>query len=135
MSQSRRERVRAIAPPDGTDLVQLFGAAPGSIDGSGLVAQDATIRFVAPSAENTRQGPEGFRDGWADWLEAWESYLIQYDDIIEREDRVVALVRLRGVTKHGGVEMEQAAAAVFRFAGDRVVEIEFNLDRDDALRD
>lgn len=127
--------MRAIAPPDGTDLVQLFDTTRGALDSSGLVAQDATIRFVAPSAENTRHGPEGLRDGWTDWLEAWESYLIRYDDIIERGDRVVALVRLHGVTKHGGVRLEQDAAAVFRFAGDRIVEIEFNLDREGALRD
>jgi len=133
MSQSKLEQVRAIAPPDGTDLVELFAAAGPAIETGGLVAKDATVRFAAPSAENTRQGPEGFREGWADWLEAWKSYRIHYDDVIEKGDRVVALVRLKGITKHDGVEMQQEAAAVFRFEGDQVVEIEFNLDREDAL--
>ena len=45
------------------------------------------------------------------------------------------LVRLRGVTKRDGVEMEHEAAGVFRFEGDQVVEMEFNLDREDALAD
>jgi hypothetical protein len=134
MSESKRERVRAVAPPDGTDLVELF-AAPGGIDSGGLVADEATVRFVAPSAESTREGPEGFREGWTDWLEPWQSFRIHYDDLVEKDDRVIALVRLRGVTKHGGVEMEHEAAAVFRFEGDQVVDIEFNLDRADALRD
>ena len=134
MSPSKAEQVRAISPPDGSDLVELFAVAGPAIDTRGLVADEAAVRFVAPSAENTRQGAEGFREGWADWLEAWASYRIYYDDVIEQDDRVVALVRLKGVTKHDGVEMQQEAAAVFRFEADRVVEIEFNLDRDAALK-
>jgi ketosteroid isomerase-like protein len=135
MPASKRDQIRAIAPPDGTDLVELFATAGPAIDTGGLVAEDAAVRFVAPSAENERQGPEGFREGWADWLEAWQSYRMYYDDVVEKDDRVVALVRLSGVTRRDGVEMEQEAAAVFRFDGAKVVEIEFNLDRDDALAD
>jgi ketosteroid isomerase-like protein len=133
MSQSKLEQVRAIAPPDGTDLVELFAAAGPAIDTGGLVAGDATVRFTAPSAEIEAQGPEGFRERWDDWLEPWESYRMYTDDIVDRGDRVVILTRLKGVTKRDRVEMEQEAAAVFRFEGDQVVEIEFNLDRDDAL--
>jgi ketosteroid isomerase-like protein len=135
MSQANIERARAIMPPDGTDLVQVFGAAAGPISTGGLVRDDATVKFVAPSAEASSEGPEGFRERWADWLEPWESYRLYYDDVIDRGDRVIALVRLRGVTKRDGVEMEQEAAGVFRFDGDHVVEIEFNLDREDALAD
>ena len=133
MPASKRDQIRAISPPDGTDLVELFATVGPAIDTGGLVAEDAAVRFVAPSAENELQGPEGFRQGWADWLEPWESYRMYYDDVIDNGDRVVALVRLSGVTRRDGVEMEQEAAAVFRFEGDTVIEIEFNLDRDDAL--
>jgi len=133
MSQANVERVRAIMPPDGTDLVEVFGAGAGPISTGGLVADDASVIFTAPSAEASRSGPDGFREGWADWLEPWESYRIFYDDVIERGDCVVALVRLRGVTRRDGVEMEHEAAGVFRFDGDQVVEMEFNLDRADAL--
>ena len=132
MSQANVERVRAVLPPEGTDLVGVFGAGP-AISTGGLVADDATVTFAAPDAELSRQGPDAFREGWADWLEPWESYRLYYDDVIERGDRVIALVRLRGVTRRDGVEMEHEAAGVFRFVGDQVVEMEFNLDRDDAL--
>ena len=133
MSATNVERVRAIMPPDGTDLVGVFGAGGGPISTGGLVADDATVVFTAPSAEASREGPGGFREGWTDWLEPWESYRIFYDDVIDQGDRVIALVRLRGVTKRDGVEMEHEAAGVFRFEGDQVVELEFNLDREDAL--
>jgi len=137
MSGSRLERVRAGMPPDGTDFVELLGPGGDGIDAGDLIAPDATVRFVAPGAraELGTPGPEGFREGWADWLEAWESHRIYFDDLFEKGDCVVFFVRLRGVTKRDGVEMEQEAAAVFRFEGDQVVEIEFNLDREDALKD
>ena len=137
MSGSRLERVRAVMPPDGADFAKLLAEGGAGIESGDLIAQDAVVRFVAPgaSAESSTSGPEGFREGWANWLEAWESFRIYFDDVFERGDSVVMFVRLRGVTKHGGVEMEEEAASVFRFEGDQVVELEFNLDREDALKD
>ena len=137
MSGSRLERVRAVMPPDGADFAQLLGPGGAGIESGDLVAQDAAVRFVAPSAsaEVSSAGPEGFREGWANWLEGWESFRVYFDDVFEKGDSVVMFVRLQGVTERGGVEMEQEAAAVFRFEGDQVVELEFNLDREDALAD
>ena len=121
-------------PPDGTEVREVF-VDPSGFSSGGLVADDATVRSVAPSAEIEAQGPEGFRERWADWLEPWESYRMYTDEFVDQGSRIVALTRLRGVTKRDRVEMEHEAAAVFRFEGDQVVEIEFNLDREDALGD
>jgi ketosteroid isomerase-like protein len=135
MTRSRLEQVRALMPPEGTDLIDIFGPDAEEIDTGGLVREDAAVNMVARNAERGTAGPEGFREIWADWLEPWQSYRIYYDDVVERDDRVIMLVRLRGVTKRDGVEMEHEAAGVFRFEGDQVVEMEFNLDREDALAD
>jgi ketosteroid isomerase-like protein len=137
MTESRLERMRAVMPPDGADFVQVLAEGGSGIDTGDLIAQDATVRFVAPGAQAaiSSSGPEGFREGWDDWLEAWESHRIYFDDLFEKGDSVVIFVRLRGVTKRDGVELQQEAAAVFRFEGDQVVDIEFNLDREDALAD
>ena len=134
MSQENVERIRGIAPPDGTDLVAVFGTTDGW-SAAGLVAPDAEIRFAASSASAVGAGPEGFYGLWSDWLEPWDSYRIFCEDIVDRGDRVVMLVRLRGVTKHDAVEMEHPAAAVFRFEGDQVVEIEFTLEPEEAVGD
>ena len=122
-------------PPEGTDLVDVFGEGAPQIDTGGLVRADAAINMVARNAERTTEGPEGFREIWADWLEPWESYRIYYDEIIERGDKIIMLVRLRGVTKRDSVEMEHEAAGVFRFDGDEIVDLEFNLEREDVLKD
>jgi hypothetical protein len=132
MSEDRVEVVRTLIPADGTELVGLFGVE-GAVSAGGLVTDDAKVSFVAPSAENTSEGPDAFREGWADWLEPWESYRFYCDEIVDQGDRIVILVRLRGVTRRDQVEVEHEAAGVFRFDGDRVVELEFNLNRQDAL--
>ena len=108
-------------------------AGRGEIDTGGVVREDAAVNMVARDAGRATAGPEGFREIWAEWLEPWQSYRIYYEEVVERDDRVIMLVRLRGVTKHDGVEMEQEAAGTFRFEGDQVVEMEFNLDRESAL--
>ena len=130
MSQENVERLAAGMPPDGTDLTRVF-APGGGFSVAGLVADDAIVRFVTPNAELETVGPDGFSGTWADWLEPWETYTIHYDEVTDQGDVVVALVRLRGVTKRGGVEMEQEASGVFKFENGLIVEIEFNLGRED----
>lgn len=134
VSEENLERVRAILLPDGTDLVERFGGLAGGVSGGGLVADDATVKMTARSAEIEGVGAQGFREGWLDWLEPWQSYRIYQEGLIDRGDRVIALVRLRGVTKHDSVEMEHEAGAVFRFEGEKVVELEFVLEPHDVLQ-
>jgi hypothetical protein len=133
VSQENLQRLAEVMPPDGADLTKVF-APESDFSAAGLIADEATVRFVTPSAEQDTTGPDGFFGTWVDWLEPWEAYTIHYDEIRDEGDVVIALVRLKGVTKRGGVEIEQEAAGVFKFANDQAVEIEFNLDRDDALK-
>ena len=129
MSSERLEQVRAFLPPDGTDLAVAFGPAR-SMTSFGLVAGDARVRLVSRGGELGGTGRDAMYESWADWLEPWESYRVYHDDLIERGDDVIWLVRLRGVTKRGGVEIEEEAATVFRFEGEAVQEIVFTLDRE-----
>ena len=128
MAESRIERIRAVLPADGTDLAVAFGPAR-SFSAGPLVADDVEVRLVARDAEMSGIGADAFYDRWADWLEPWETYQVHHEDLIERGDEVIWLVRLRGVTKRGGVEMEHEGGTVFRFEGDVVKEITFALER------
>jgi ketosteroid isomerase-like protein len=132
VSRENVQIVRAFMPPDGTDLTVVFGR-PGGASAGGLVRDDASIRFVAPSGEMGGRGPEGFYEKWEDWLTPWESYRIYTEDVVDRGDRVVQLVELVGVTKRDGVEMRHEAAAVFHFEAGEIAEIVFTMDREAAL--
>ena len=134
MSKENLERVRAIVPPDGTDLVEAFGPERTYSSG-GLVGSDAQVRLESRSGGMGGTGPDAFYKSWADWLEPWESYRVYSRGFVDRGDRIVWRVRLRGVTRRGGVELEEDGAAVFRFEGDRVAEVTFTLDEETALAD
>ena len=80
-------------------------------------------------------GIEGLRRGWEDFLRSFESVRIQFEDIIEVGDAVVVdLVTVIGVPRGTELEVEQPAAAIFEFDGERLVRVELHLDRDEALR-
>lgn len=131
---SKLERVREIMPPDGTDLVELSDVRAWTR--GGVVADEVTVRFEArDGVASAGRGVEGFYERWRDWLEPWETYRVYTDEMVEREDRVVCLVRLEGVTRHGGVKMGHAGVTTYRFEGDEIVEMVFSMDREAALRE
>ena len=51
-------------------------------------------------------------------------------DVEEIGDNVLTLARQIGTTRHGGVELEQPSAAVWKFRDGKIVRVEFHLDRD-----
>ena len=54
--------------------------------------------------------------------------------MIEVGDAVVDLVTLDGRIARGGGALSTEAAAVWRFSGEKLAEVEFHLDRAEALR-
>ena len=79
-------------------------------------------------------GLEGFDKAWRDWVETFERVHAQLEDMIESEDHLVLLIRQVATTRHDRVEIEQPSAMVFAFESNRVVRVEFHLDRAVALR-
>jgi hypothetical protein len=96
---------------------------------------DFTIAMVAPggwSAE--REGVAGYSQSWNDWLAPFESFRVEFEEILEGPRGVVQFVRQIGVPRGGQAAIENAGAAVFGFRDGLIERIEFHLDRDDALR-
>ncbi len=79
-------------------------------------------------------GLEGFDKAWRDWVETFERVHAELEDLIESEDHIVLLIRQVATTRHDRVEMAQPSAMVFAFESNRVVRVEFHLDRAAALR-
>jgi ketosteroid isomerase-like protein len=68
---------------------------------------------------------------WLDWLEPWDSYHVQVDELIEAGDSVVVLVRDRG-RRHGvDAEVELISGSVWTFRGDKIVRVEFYANREE----
>ena len=96
---------------------------------------DPDLTCVMSGAEHvelTYEGLDGLRRAWGDWLEAFARVRFEVIDVEQVGENVVTLARQIGTTRHGGVEIEQPSAAVWKFRDDNIVRIEFHLDRERA---
>jgi hypothetical protein len=105
----------------------------------------AVERVAAPDLVSVMIGPDqsfraeyrgvaGLIEGWREWLSPYESFRMEVEDLIESDDVLVTCVRQFGTPVGGGPELEAAAAAVWWVRDGRLVRVEFNLNREAALR-
>jgi ketosteroid isomerase-like protein len=69
----------------------------------------------------------------AEWLEGFELWSIEVEEVVDAGDRVVAFVRQRASPKHGGPEVEMRLAQVWTFREGLLARMELYADRDAAL--
>jgi ketosteroid isomerase-like protein len=79
------------------------------------------------------RGLAGLRDGFLDWLSAWDGYRCEADDLIAAGDCVVASVRGSGTGKLSGAEASDAFFMVFWIRDGKVTRIENHREREQAL--
>jgi ketosteroid isomerase-like protein len=96
-----------------------------------MVAPD----YAGPRGRLTYTGPEGFVQAWREWVDAYERYSIEVEEIAEGAlGQVFILARQRGTTRTGGVEVSEPAGAVWTVRDGRLVRMEFHLDPESAKR-
>jgi ketosteroid isomerase-like protein len=111
-----REVIAEVASPD----LECVMVAPG---------------YVGPRGRLSYRGLEGFVQAWREWVEAYERYTIEVEEITEgTEGRVFILARQRGTTRTGGVEVSEPAGAVWTVQDGKLVRMEFHLDPEAARR-
>jgi ketosteroid isomerase-like protein len=139
MSKENVEIVKR-AEPSGVDMVQLFRgeAAPDpAASGIDVTAFDSAFEaeFISAggSMRPTSHGPEALAEAWRDWLEAWESYYLEVEEVLDAGDEVVSLVRVRARTTRDAVAVEHRPAAVWWVREGKIARVRFYLDRDQAL--
>ncbi len=71
-----------------------------------------------------RPGVEGFFSAYGEYMSMWESASLIADRFLEVGDKVVVEATLSGITRTGGVRLEQAVAAVYTLEGGRIKRIE-----------
>lgn len=133
--------MRSIQPTD-VDLVEMFTgeATPFGPPTAGPLpfADDFLVEFISnvPGVDRiSRQGLDGFVEGWRDWLEAYATYRISAEEFVDAGDKVVVLIKVRATTARGGVVIEHDPAVVWTLAEGRVVAVRMYLGREDALRE
>jgi ketosteroid isomerase-like protein len=137
MSQEIVERMHALLPYR-IDAVQLFADSERRAELAANLASDVEVSFIssAPGVpELLYRGAEGLTEGWRDWLEPYESYWLEIEDLKDAgDDEVLARVRVSARTKRDGVLLEHSPAAIGTVKEGKIVRIRFYLDRDQALK-
>jgi len=133
---------KAMEPFNGADLTGVFEDAQqidrlradlAEIAAPGLVT--VMVGSAGGGLSGTFAGPDGFIEGWRDFLDTFATFRNDIVDYVEANpDTILILSRQRATTATGGVEMDNEAAAIFRFGDGQLREIEFHLDREGAER-
>jgi ketosteroid isomerase-like protein len=137
---------------NGAELVRRLRAGfsdEGGFEGlDGQAMADAFVATIEPYADETFtchmlgagdavwEGLEGLRAGWRDFLEGFDFLRIVPGELRESDagDVVVDFVRMECRPRGTQAQLDQPAAAVWRFQDGRLTAVEFHIDRDAALR-
>jgi ketosteroid isomerase-like protein len=99
-----------------------------------IATDDFTCGMIAMDVAQEFEGPEGLRGAWSDWLEAYTELHFRIHEVRDIGENVLMVVDQVGITRHGGVEVAQPSAAVWKFRDTRLYRVEFHLDRRAAER-
>jgi ketosteroid isomerase-like protein len=97
--------------------------------------RDFEFVVFVPGEPVTGRGFEEFRASFLDWIEPWETYKPNIEEILDLGDRVVVLGRDRGRIRGMDSEIEGPKGMVlYKFEERRVARVEYYFDRDEGLR-
>lgn len=127
---------------DEIDLAGLFTDQEAMRRAAPLVSDDAAIEFITPDGADglgPLGGPfvglEGFRAGWAEWLEAWDTFTGRIEEVVDIGDgRVLVLAHALGRMPGSGFELDAPSAMLLTVHDRLIIRIEHFLDQDQARR-
>jgi uncharacterized protein len=99
---------------------------------------DPDIEWHEPSPSpdaGSHRGREGFERFIRGWIESFDGFRIEPEQVVERGDRLIAVVRQSGRGRASGVEVEARLAHVWTVEDGRAIRWEAIPDADQALRD
>jgi ketosteroid isomerase-like protein len=138
MSQENVEIVLGLYPPPGADFVQLFG------DDSLWAAQaEAMAPFIHDDFECAQHefggvkgyvGLDGLRAFLLDWMAPWATYVVELEEAIDLDDRVLLLNRDRGCREGSTHEIRGRLGALWTLRGGKLARLDAYTDRSEALK-
>jgi ketosteroid isomerase-like protein len=123
------------------DLVRsIYGEwERGDFGSVGWANSDIEFVIADGPSPGTWTGLTGLRDGWRDFLNAWEEYRTSVDEYRELDgERVLGLAHFSARGKASSMEIDEQltrAAILFHLHGGKVSRLVVYLDRDRALAD
>ena len=100
------------------------------------ITDDFEWRWPPGMLEGTSafRGREGVREGNRIWSEAWEQLAMEPQEVLERGDDVLAVVRYRARGRTSGLEIDETVAHLWRFRGEKIAEMRMSARVDRAKR-
>jgi ketosteroid isomerase-like protein len=139
MSQENVEIVKGLLPGPEVDLAALFrddAASSALINAVQPLFHPEFECFAVSAVQGTKRyvGLEGFRATWLDWMEPWETYRNEVEDVIDAGDEVVVVLG-RAFARRSGSEAEvnNLGGAVWTVVDGRVMRAAFYADPQEAL--
>jgi hypothetical protein len=137
-SDTPLQLVEALLPRE-IDMVEFVGSG-GELpaEASSRIASDLEVEFLPPALGGgvAGEGLPGLIEGWREWLEPYESYVITTEHLEEvGDDQVLMYVRVRARTHRDGVTVEHTPAAIATIRDGILVRMRFYLQRDLARAD
>jgi ketosteroid isomerase-like protein len=138
MSRENVELIKALYPPPDADIAALFrneDTFAGMREAlEQLLTDDFESVVVFPGERRTAAGLDGFRKHWLDWLEPWATYRTAIEDLIDRGERVVLLLRDHGRHEDMDTEVEIIGASIATVRDGKLSRWEDYTDRAEALK-
>jgi ketosteroid isomerase-like protein len=137
MSQENVEVIRRLLPGPDVDVAQALRNddlwAVVSRDWAAVTHPGFESMIQMPSQRSTHVGVDGLREAWLDWLEPWENYYTEIEELIDAGDAVVAIVRDHARRKGVDGEVELLGSNVSVFRSGKILRIGFYARRAEAL--
>ena len=137
MAQQDVDLVRTLVPPPEVDLAALMRD-----DDSVKAVAEASAGFYDQSfrcamktvTETWRDGFDGLRQIWLEWLEPWATYRAVEEDVVDLGGgRVLWMGRDIGTREESGDEVVLISSAIWTVQDGRVTEAVFYASRAEAL--
>jgi ketosteroid isomerase-like protein len=102
--------------------------------GVGLIDPDVEVVFSTTSFPDagTYRGGRAVLDAWRRWLEVWDDFSTEFEDVIDGGERIVALNHLHGRGKESGAPVDAEVGVIFE-VDDGVIRRMVFCDRQEAL--
>jgi ketosteroid isomerase-like protein len=91
-------------------------------------------KFSGWPEQQVYEGIAGAKSFMRDWLEAWDDWELELDELHDTGDKVVAILRQHGRSKATGLEVEMVFAQVFTIRDGKQARMEMYADPNEALK-